>query len=72
MIEIFISAAFVAVGILICIFARQISNWEKRLAEAYSWTKVTGWSGTRKGILVWRCIGAMSALLGVALMISSN
>jgi hypothetical protein len=46
-------------GLIVATFAPQISHWEKRMADRYPFTKVTGWSGTPRGIFVWRVIGAL-------------
>jgi hypothetical protein len=51
----------IGIGILVARFAREISAWEKRMAQEHAWTRVTGWSGTRRGILIWRVLGLLSA-----------
>jgi len=65
MIEVFESAALIAIGISAFGLAPHISNWEKQLSDSCPWTRVTGWSGTQKGILAWRVIGAVLAILGL-------
>jgi len=50
-------------GVIAC--AVQLSAFERRLLERRPWTKVTGWSGTRKGVVIWRVIGGVLVMLGL-------
>lgn len=63
-----VGAILIPIGILVSRFAREISDWEKRMARAHTWTRVTGWSGTRRGILIWRVLGLVISVYGIALL----
>jgi hypothetical protein len=56
--RVFIVALAIA-GLTVFIFAKNLSDFEKRLKDAHPSTKVTGWSGTEKGVLAWRCVGVL-------------
>ena len=58
-------AAVAGIGLWIIVYAARISYWERRLLDRHPWTRVTGWSGMRKGIFTWRLIGAALLLLGI-------
>jgi hypothetical protein len=60
-----IGALLVAAGTVVVVLSEKLSAWEKRLKEAQPWTRVTGWSGTRKGVIAWRFAGALLILLGI-------
>lgn len=60
-----VGVVFVVAGIFFAGFAERISSFERRLAEKYPITRVTGWSGTRKGIMYWRVLGLVWATLGL-------
>ena len=62
--DIVLGTVLIVVGCGVMACAAQISAFERRLLERHPWTKVTGWSGTRKGVLVWRIIGAAFVMLG--------
>jgi hypothetical protein len=47
-------ACLVGLGIAFFTLAPHISNWEREMIQHYPRTKVTGWSGTRKGTLARR------------------
>jgi hypothetical protein len=57
-------------GSAIFTWAERLSDLEKRLKVAHPWTKVTGWSGAKKGVLAWRCVGIMLILLGLFLWLN--
>jgi hypothetical protein len=56
---------FVIAGAIIFVFAEELSKFERRLVEKFPATRITGWSGTRKGTNSWRLVGLLLALLGV-------
>jgi hypothetical protein len=57
-------ACLLGLGIAFFALAPQVSDWEKEMTQRYPQTRVTGWSGTPKGVLAWRCVGIMCAVLG--------
>jgi hypothetical protein len=48
----------------ITMFAKPLSDFEEHLRERRPGTKVTGWSGTQKGVWAWRFVGTLVILLG--------
>lgn len=64
MLSLIFASCVVIAGIAIILFARPLSNFEKHLRERQPWTKVTGWSGTQKGVWAWRFVGTLVILLG--------
>jgi hypothetical protein len=60
-----IIVALAITGVTVFILAKHLSDFEKRLKDAHPRTKVTGWSGTEKGVLAWRCVGVLIVLLSV-------
>jgi len=57
--------ALAIAGIAVFVRAKHFSDFEKRLKDAYPKTKVTGWSGTQKGVVAWRCVGILIVLLSL-------
>jgi len=57
--------AAICVGIALVLLAPRISLFERRLLDKHPSTKVTGWSGTRKGVYAWRVIGVVLVLAGI-------
>jgi hypothetical protein len=56
----------VVAGVIVLVFAKRLSMFERRMVEKHPGTRVTGWSGTRKGTLAWRAVGIMLIVLGGA------
>jgi hypothetical protein len=54
MFDLVIGAVFAIGGVIALTSSSKLSAFEKRLADAHSWTRVTGWAATRKGVLAWR------------------
>lgn len=61
-----IGLAQVVLGVISIAFAERISMFERRLMDRFPWTRVTGWSGTRKGTMSWRVVGGLLIVLGLA------
>jgi anti-sigma-K factor RskA len=70
--NVFENASLIAIGVIVIGFSPHISNWERRLSDKHPSTRVTGWSGTWKGILVWRLIGAVLAFVGLLQLVLSR
>ena len=64
MLDIVVGTVLLVCGSVALTFAERLSAFEKRVLDAHPWTKVTGWAGTRKGILAWRCVGGMLLVVG--------
>ena len=71
MLDIIVATAFLVGGSIVLTFAERLSAFEKRLLDAHPWTKVTGWAGTRKGVLAWRCVGGMLLVVGAAWLLDA-
>lgn len=63
-----LGAALIVLGILVSRFSREISDWEKRLSKAHTWTRVTGWSGSQRGVIIWRVLGFVILAYGILLV----
>jgi hypothetical protein len=59
---------FIVGGLGILFFATQLSALEKRLLEKFSWTRVTGWAGTSRGVYAWRFGGLLITISGLLLL----
>jgi hypothetical protein len=60
----FIATALLAIaGVAIILCAKPLSDFEKRLKERKPCTKITGWSGTQRGVWSWRLVGLLVILL---------
>jgi len=57
---------FTLVGLVVIGFAEELSLFERRMVEKYPATRVTGWSGTRKGTISWQVVGLLLVVLGLA------
>ena len=66
------SVGLAIAGVAVFICAKRFSDFEKRLREAYPWTKVTGWSGTQKGVVAWRFVGVIVILLSLFFALDSQ
>ena len=64
MLELIIGTVLVIGGGIALTSADKLSAFEKRLVNAHPWTRVTGWAGTRKGVLAWRGAGILLLLCG--------
>jgi hypothetical protein len=64
MFDLVIGAVFAIGGVIALTSSSKLSAFEKRLADAHSWTRVTGWAATRKGVLAWRGVGILFVLCG--------
>ena len=42
------------------------------MTEVRPWTRVTGWSGTRKGIVIWRLLGLVIVAYGIVLIAAAG
>jgi hypothetical protein len=71
MLPLFWSPGLLATGIVCFSFAPHNSEWEKRLSQSHPKTRVTGWSGTPKGIFMWRFIGVLLARIGIFLILAN-
>ena len=71
MLTLFWSTGLLATGIVCFFGSAQISEWEKRLSQSHPKTRVTGWSGTPKGIFMWRLIGVLLAMIGVFVILAN-
>jgi len=54
---------FSAAGIAVFALAPRLSQWEREITQVLPWTKLTGWSGTPRGIFVWQVVGALLVAL---------
>lgn len=63
-----LGAALIVLGILVSRFSREISDWEKRLSKTHTWTRVTGWSGSQRGVIIWRVLGFVILAYGILLV----
>jgi hypothetical protein len=63
-----LGAVLIGTGLLVAIFAPRISRWERRMTAVRPWTRVTGWSGTTKGIVIWRLLGLVIITYGIVLI----
>jgi hypothetical protein len=72
MIPVAIALALAIVGVAIFLCAKHLSDFEKRLREGHPWTKVTGWSGTSKGVWSWRFVGVLVILLSLLIALESQ
>ncbi len=61
-----VNVLFVIAGIVVIVFAERLSMFERRMAEKHPSTRVTGWSGTRKGTMSWRVVGLLLVIAGSA------
>lgn len=61
---IIMSTGLVAVGVCLIVFAKLLSDFERRLITRHPAATVTGWSGTRKGVFSWRIAGGISVAAG--------
>ena len=52
-------------AVLVITSAEALSSFEKHLTAARPSTRVTGWSGSRKGTQAWRGVGILLAAGGV-------
>lgn len=50
---------FLIFGVCCVAFAQQLSDSERKLVEKFPRMRVTGWAGTRKGVLVLKWCGAI-------------
>jgi hypothetical protein len=57
--------AFFLFGVVIIGFAERLSRLERRMVQRFPGTRVTGWSGTRKGTISWRGVGLLFVILGL-------
>jgi len=71
MLTLFWSTGLLATGIVCFFGSAHISEWEKRLSQSHPKTRVTGWSGTPKGIFMWRLIGVLLAMIGVFVILAN-
>jgi hypothetical protein len=72
MFPVVIALALAISGVAILLCARHLSDFEKRLRERRPWTKVTGWSGTAKGVWCWRFVGVLVILLSLLVAVDSQ
>jgi hypothetical protein len=70
MLPLFWGANLVVIGVVCFSCAGRISDWEKRLTRSHPKTRVTGWSGTPKGIFMWRLIGVLLAMIGIFVIVA--
>jgi uncharacterized membrane protein YdcZ (DUF606 family) len=64
-VESIIGLIFVLAGVVVIRFAEKLSLFERRMVEKHPATRVTGWSGTRKGTISWRIVGLLLVVLGL-------
>jgi hypothetical protein len=65
------SVGLATAGIAVFVCAERFSDFENRLKIAYPSTKVTGWSGTKKGVLAWRFIGILVIFVALFFALSA-
>jgi hypothetical protein len=63
--DLLIGTALLIASAIALTSADKLTALEKRLELAHPWTRVTGWSGTRKGVLAWRGVGILFLISGV-------
>jgi hypothetical protein len=56
-------------GVATMIFAVHLSNLERRMITGNPSMKVTGWSGTNKGVIAWRLVGILLVIVGSVVML---
>jgi uncharacterized membrane protein len=61
-----IGVLLILTGVVVVAAAEQLSMFERRMVEKHPKTRVTGWSGTRKGTLSWRIVGLLLIVVGAA------
>jgi hypothetical protein len=66
MLQLIIGTMLAIGGVIAFTLADKLSAFEKRLLDTHPWTRVTGWAGTRKGVLAWRGVGVLILLCGAA------
>ena len=66
MVQLITGTMLVIAGAIAFASADKLSAFEKRLLDTHPWTRVTGWAGTRKGVLAWRGVGVLILLCGAA------
>jgi len=54
----------VIAGIIVVAFAERLSLLERRIVDKHPNTRVTGWSGTKKGTRAWRLVGMLLIFVG--------
>lgn len=64
MLQLIVGTMLVIGGVVVFTAADKLSAFEKRLVDTRPWTRVTGWSGTRRGVLAWRVVGILILLCG--------
>jgi hypothetical protein len=70
MLPLFWGANLLVAGIACFSCAPHISKWEKRSEQSHPRMRVTGWSGTPKGIFMWRLIGVLLAIMGIFVILA--
>jgi hypothetical protein len=70
MLQFIIGTMLVVSGVIAFTSADTLSAFEKRLLDTHSWTRVTGWAGTQKGVLAWRGVGILLVLCGAWVLVS--
>ena len=64
MISFTVESLLIVAGVFVLVSAAKLDAFEKRLIDKYPKLKVTGWTGTNKGVMAWRGVGVLIVLDG--------
>lgn len=69
MISFTVELLLIVAGVFVLVSAEKLDAFEKRLIDVYPKLKVTGWTGTGKGVMAWRGVGVLLVLDGSVFLI---